>query len=239
MSTPGPVLVGLRVAGIGAATLAVLAVAWGVATSFAHASYEDAFRVAGVRSVEVSVGAGQVSVEASDSGAVEVSVRGEGTWQRPSSSRERTGDRLRLAADCGPATAFDRCRLDYVLRVPDGVDVDLTAHAGRLEVRGIDGDVRARTDAGEIELTGLRSGSVDASSDVGRVVARFVEPPSTVRATTSTGAIEVGLPASGAPYAVDAAAEVGSATVDVATDPSSSRTVVARTSVGSVVVTTP
>lgn len=237
MSTAAPLVVGLRVIGILVATTAVLAVAWSVATSFARATYEESFSVRGVRTVEVAIDAGQVTVEPADGNAVEVSVRGEGTWRRPSATREQTGDRLRLSASCPPGVGFHRCRLDYVVAVPSGVDVDLQADAGRLHVRGIDGDIVARTDAGEIEMRDLRSDTVEASSDVGRVVTRFAEPPSDVRTTTSTGEIQVRLPSSGGPYAVDASSEVGSARVDVATDPSSPRRVVARTSVGSVLVT--
>jgi hypothetical protein len=227
----------LRVIGIAVTTVLVLSVAWTVASSFARATSDSAFSVDGVRSVRVDVDAAEVVVERTAGDAVEVQVTSTGTWQEPVTTREQDGTTLRLTSRCGPSFGFDRCEVSYRVEVPDGVDVDLRASAGRLAVDGIDGDVVARADAGEIELTDLRSASVDARTQVGRVAAGFTEAPDEVRATTQTGAVEITLPRSGEPYDVDASSAVGGSLVEVVTDPASPRSVTATTSVGQVTVT--
>jgi hypothetical protein len=236
VSTPAPALTVIRVLGAVAAIVAAAWLAVTVASSFARTSVEESFTATGVRSVEVVVDAGTVSVEPADGRDVEVSVTARSTWRAPTTDQEQDGDTLRLSSRCGQSFGLGRCEVRYVVAVPEGVSVDLRVSAGRLAVDGIDGDVRARIDAGEVVLTDLRSARVDATSEVGRVVASFAEAPDDVRATSSTGAVEITLPRDGEPYAVEASSEVGGTTVDVATDPGSPRTVVARTAVGSVVV---
>lgn len=236
MSTDTPLLVVLRVIGVAATSVAVLLAAWGVASGFARASAQESFTAGGVRAVHVRADAGQVRVVRAAGDDVEVSVTAEGTWRTPTTVRERDGGTLLLSARCDTPAALGRCEVSYTVEVPDGVDVDLEVSAGRVSVDGVDGEVLARSHAGEVELTDLRSERVDAASDVGRVAVTFAEPPASVRASSETGAVEVTLPAGGEPYAVDATSDVGGTVVDVRTDPASPRSVVARTAVGHVSV---
>lgn len=234
MSTPAPALTAIRVLGITAVAVAVLLGGLSVATSFARASTTDSFTAADVTRVEVSVDSGRIDLESSAASAVSVDVTAEGTWTTPDLERQQDGDTLRLSATCGPTVGINRCGATYRIEVPDGVDVDLRASAGQVRVDGIDGDLRARIDAGDVQMTDLRSSRVDVVSDVGRVAAAFAEAPTDVRVVAGAGSVELLLPRDGAPYAVDATADVGAASIDVPTDPDSRRTVVARTSVGAV-----
>lgn len=229
-------LLTLRVLGVVATSALVLVAAWGVASSFARASTQESFTADAVRTVHVRLDAGDVEVRRAAGDEVEVSVTADGTWREPWTVRERDGDTLLLSARCDTPLVFRRCDVSYAVEVPDGVDVDLEVSAGRVSVDGVDGEVLARSHAGEVELTDLRSARVDAASDVGRVAVTFAEPPASVRASSETGAVAVTLPARGEPYAVDATSDVGGTVVDVATDPDSPRSVVARTAVGHVSV---
>jgi hypothetical protein len=235
VSTPSPALVAIRVVGVLAVTLAVLAVGWNVATGFARASDRETFTATGVRVLDVDLRAGRVLVERSPDQQVHATVTSEGTWRKPETTRQQDGQTLTLSSQgCNHQPMWGRCRVQYSLKVPDGVQVGLTANAGQLVVNGVDGDVSARVNAGEIQLTDLRSKTVDAYTDAGRIVAGFAEAPQDVRTTTSTGAIEIRVPTAGGPYAVEASADLGAATVDVPTDPTSARRISARTSVGAV-----
>lgn len=236
MSTPAPALIALRVVGTVAVAVAVLFGAVNVATSFASGTADESFSATGVRTLHVDVTAGRVDVERAAGSTVDVDVRARGSWRTPTTRHEQDGASLSLSADCGPTVGFHRCEVSYRVRVPDGVDVELRSAAGRIQVHGIDGDVTASVNAGRVELTELRSSSVDVTSDVGAVTATFADAPDAVRVTTSAGAVSITLPRDGEPYAVDARAEAGGASIDVLTDPTSPRTVVARTSVGSVEV---
>ena len=237
MSTPAPVITVVRVIGIAVTVVAVVLGAVGAANSFARSSVSESFTVRDVETLTVAVDAGRITVERADGDAVEVAVTAEGTWRTPETTRTQDGTALALEARCSDFV-LGRCGVRYSVAVPDGVDVELTVGAGRLSVSGVDGDVTARVAAGRIELTGLRSSRVAASSDVGRVVVEAARAPSLLQATTATGEVEVLLPASGAPYDVDATTDVGSARVDVPVDADSPRRVVARSDVGDVTVTT-
>jgi hypothetical protein len=233
VSTPAPVLVVLRVVGGLVVTVAVLTTAWGVASGFARATVQDSFSEPGIRSVEVDSAVGRVIVERG-TGELEASVTAEGTWGRPAARADRQGDTLRLTGDCGRVRLWGRCSVEYRLAVPDGVDVTVRAAAGQVQVSGIDGDLTARVNAGEVRLRDLRSQRVDASTDAGQVRAEFSTPPRDVRLRTSTGAISVTVPDDGTAYAVSASADLGAAQVDVPIDPTSERRISATTSVGAV-----
>lgn len=235
MSTPAPVLVVVRVVGVLAVTVAVLTAAWGVASGLARATERESFTAAGVRSVELDNPVGRVVVERG-SGDVEVEVVGESSWGRAANRTERAGDVLRLRGDCGPVRLGGRCSVEYRLAVPDGVDVRVHASTGQVQVSGIDGDVTARVNAGEVLLRDLRSQRVDASTDAGQVRAEFSTSPRDVRLRTSTGAIRVVVPDDGTAYAVTASADVGATQVDVPTDSTAERRISASTSVGAVEV---
>jgi DUF4097 and DUF4098 domain-containing protein YvlB len=120
--------------------------------------------------------------------------------------------------------------------VPDGVTLELTTGAGSLDVRGVDGRLRATAETGPVRLTGLRSPTVRATSGTGSVLAAFTRPPDSVRATSDTGSVEVVLPDDRTAYVVSATTSTGSTSITVPTDPRSRRTVDAEAGTGSVTV---
>jgi hypothetical protein len=248
VSTSTPTLITLRVVGAVVATVAVLSVAWSLATGAARARSSESFDVASISAVHVEASAGEVTFERATGDRVEVEMRSESTWRRPELTRQVDGDTLRLRADCpswarhgwGPPWwgRWGGCKVHLHIAVPDGVAVDVRNNAGRVRVDGIDGDVSAHLEAGEIVLSDVRSQVVDLSTDAGRVSADFADAPQQVTATTSTGAIEIRVPDDGTAYAVDASSEVGPERVQVPEDSASSHRVSARTQVGAVIVAT-
>jgi hypothetical protein len=236
VSTPAPVLTVVRVLGVAVAVTAVLLGAVGVANSFARAEAEESFSATGVEVVRVRVDTGRVRVERVPGPAVEVTVSARGTWRTPRTDQQQDGGALLLESRCGDAALIGRCEVSYSIGVPDGVDVDVAAAAGRVDVDGVDGEVTARVDAGRVQLRGVRSRLVQASTEVGRVSVVLSEVPDRVVVTTATGEVEVVVPPRGAPYAVEASTDVGTARVEVPDDPASPRSIRARADVGDVTV---
>lgn len=237
MSTPAPALAALRVLGVVVSALLVLTLAFGVATSFARSTGGEAFTEDGVDRVVVTVDNGEVVVEPAGDGQVSVRLTSEGTWSTPAAEHRRDGSTLVLTSRCGPTIGFARCHAGYRVAVPDGVDVEVRAAAGRVLVDGIDGDVVARADAGDVRLTDLRSSRAEAHVEVGLARMTFETVPDDVRASAGVGPVEIVLPVLGEPYAVEATADVGETSVGVRTDPQSPRRVTAVASVGAVSVT--
>lgn len=238
MSTSRGAVVTLRWLGVTAVAIAVMVASTGLATSLAR-TYDRTTTSAdpGLAVLEVDIDAGTVDVVR---GGDEVEVVREvaGSWRAPETGAERLGDRLRLTGSCQPAFLQTECYTDYTVTVPDDVELVLSSSAGEIRVDGGTAAVTATTSAGRIDLSGLETDVVRASSSAGEVVVDFAEPPSSVDASTSTGRVEVVVPDDGTRYAVDAGSSVGNASVAVPRDADSQHRITARTSVGEVVVRT-
>lgn len=234
---PAPVLALLRVAGVLAVVGAVAGSTWGVASSFARSVEETTSSLGRPQVVVVDSEVGRIEVERT-TGEAQVTTRAEGTWGAPATSVERLGDRVVVTSRCDGVRPFGDCRVVHELRVPDGVDLELRTSAGEIEVIGVDGDIRAESDVGEVDLTELRSERVIARTGAGQVTAEFTVPPQDVEARTDVGAVDVEVPADGTSYAVDATVDVGEPTVEVPVDSSSERRIVATASIGDVTVAT-
>jgi hypothetical protein len=191
-------------------------------------------------SVAVQTDTGRITVEAAAAGSP-LTVRRTDHWSfaEPATRQGLTDGTLTLDGGCaGGLDGLDLvgCSIDYHLSVPDGVALELTTGTGSLDVRGVDGRLRATTGTGSVRLTGLRSTTVRATSDTGSVLASFTRPPDAVRAASDTGSVEVVLPDDRTAYVVSATTSTGSTAITVPTDPRSRRTVEAEAGTGSVSV---
>jgi hypothetical protein len=103
-----------------------------------------------------------------------------------------------------------RCSVDYVVRVAEGVDVtgrtangaieltdvgevDVGTTNGRISLDGVAGEVRAESSNGRIEGEGLDGSGVDVSTSNGSIDLELGTPQD-VRARTSNGPIELRVP---------------------------------------------
>lgn len=236
---PGVLVVrvlGLLVAGAVLVTGTVSVVGQG----FRQSRTETATFETAPRTVVVDTDTGRLSVEAAPAGSP-LTVRRTDHWSfgEPAARQVLTDGTLTLDGGCaGGLGGLDLagCGIDYHLTVPDGVALELTTGTGSIDVRGVDGRLRATTDTGSVRLTGLRSSSVRATSDTGSVLAAFTRPPDGVRAASDTGSIEIVLPDDRTAYVVSATTSTGSTSITVPTDPRSRRTVDAEAGTGSVSV---
>jgi hypothetical protein len=207
--------------------------------------------------VEVDVEAGSVTVEASpDSSASLTATTESALFADADVSFDVEDGRLRVEGDCsrGPwLVGGRRCEIDVVLRVPADVTVmaesgagsvttaglagsaDVSSSAGAVRVDGHSGPLRAHSSAGGVTVTGLASDDALITSSAGRVEVTAIEPPASLRASSSAGSVTLTLPGDES-YHLDAESSAGSTTVEIPTDPSSPYQVEAKSSAGNVTV---
>ncbi|GAA3241530.1 DUF4097 family beta strand repeat-containing protein [Dactylosporangium siamense] len=231
------------------ASVAVLLVAGVVAWTFlapAHTGDRHFEHRGTPARVTVQTGDGTVTVLPGPDGQVTVdshlawsSLRG------PTAAVTVQGGTLKVVGTC-----HGRCAVDFVLRVPaamtvevrtDGGDVRAADLTGVVTLRSAAGDVTAdnlggtlslTSDAGSVHGSGLRCPTVQARVDSGDLNLSFAAVPDTVTAAADAGDIDLALPRGS--YRVHTQVDNGSPDVAVTDDPAATSTVNARTGAGSV-----
>ncbi len=87
-------------------------------------------------------------------------------------------------------------RVDYDLRVPASVALDLKTVNGRIATRGVDGETRAVTVNGRVNIETPGSSEVDARTINGRIEARFIKSFQGATLKTVNGGVTAALPLS-------------------------------------------
>jgi hypothetical protein len=230
-----------------AAVFVVVGLVWGaynVVVLLAHSTRteNESFPAAGLTAIDVDNSAGSVQVVATDGDTVEVVAKISEGLRATGESREVVGDVLELRGTC-PNFGSDWCRVRYEIRAPrslaltidadnGSVDlsgfegpVDVDSDNGSIEVDSLSGPARLSTDNGRIEGRDLRTPTVTADSDNGRVTLMFAAAPTTVVATSDNGSVEVVVPDDGEAYNLELSTDNGSRNQDILVDPSSPRTI--------------
>lgn len=132
--------------------------------------------------------------------------------------------------------ACDSCGVSFEVHVPPSVATRLAAGAGNVTVTGLTGDADLSSSSGTVTARDLTAATVSAQSRSGGVALDLAGVPQQVRASTAAGSVTVAVPAGS--YRVDATTSAGRTAVSVPQDPSSPRTIDARSSAGSVTVRT-
>lgn len=193
-------------------------------------------------SVEVTNEIGDIELAAATGNALE--VHRESTWrgEEPEVTEAMRGDVLAVEADCddGMFTFFgsDRCKVEFGLMVPTGVDTEVRTSVGEVHLDGLDGGIDVESSVGEIEGTNLRASSTDIDSDVGSIRLEYAQVLGDIDVRTETGDVEILVPDDGTTYDVVFQSSVGGQDIGIATDPDSRADYVIRvsTSVGDLTV---
>lgn len=111
--------------------------------------------------------------------------------------RERHGFRIERLFNWGRER-----RIDYTLRVPQKIDVALTTVNGRIATRGVEGETRAATVNGSIDVETSGERELSATTVNGRVHAKFLRTFHGARFKTVNGQVTAFLP-QGASFNVD------------------------------------
>ena len=184
-----------------------------------------------VTALVIDARAASVAIVTGD-GPVTVTEEHRYSRTKPTTAHQVDGQTLRLTeSGCGDDNL--RCDVDYQIRMPKAMSVEITAQAGRVKVDGIGGNLRVATQAGAVEGRALRSANATIETEAGAASLEFAAAPTLVRARTSAGAVELRVPGTTA-YAVDVRTSVGATSVDVDKDPASKHRIEIQTDVGAV-----
>lgn len=158
------------------------------------------FEVDGSISVEPSAG-DEISLLATASGALEISkgAENDGLFETT-----LDGDTLRIGRREKRRDGWDipflfgreDVEIDYVLRVPPSVSLQVSTVDGKIKTRGMAGEMQAVTVNGSIDLETSGTHAVKATTVNGRVKARFTESFQGARFNTVNGGVQAVLPQS-------------------------------------------
>jgi len=170
------------------------------------ATVHRSWPAADLRQIRVFEVSGSVKVEAAPTTEIslDATVRGR---IRPRSDSENQGlfiteidgDTLRISRRQKKRHFnffFDRdnVRVDYVLRVPPSVSLDMKTINGRIITRGIEGETQASTVNGTIDVEVTGAEQLSATTVNGRVRAKFTRSFQGARFKTVNGGVEAILP---------------------------------------------
>lgn len=109
--------------------------------------------------------------------------------------REEVGEsRVRVEVRVPRLSGAGGHEVEWTVKVPRGVSVDLRTVNGGVHLSGLDGDVRARTTNGGIKASGLLATAVDAAVTNGGVEVELAKVAGTVRLEAVNGGVSVLLP---------------------------------------------
>ena len=152
-----------------------------MAVLFAQSAGSGDFRWTGTltagQSVEIRNPYGSIRTLASDDGAVHVEALRTGTRDVPIGAEQTARGVLACAGDCwSPGRqGRDDARVDFVVRMPEGVDLSASAIDGAIDISGLRAGVRVATIGGTVVLRFVDGDGVDfhANTISGRIDADF------------------------------------------------------------------
>jgi hypothetical protein len=162
-----------------------------------------------VRSVSIRNGAGSIHLVGTDSDTVTVHAEVSHGLRSTGHTERIEGDRLVLRASC-PVLGSDFCNVAYRVEVPRDVSVELRSDS-RITVRDIAGSVDASSDNGRVQATRI-DGNVRLESDNGRVVGQSLASPVAI-VDSDNGRVELSF--AEPPESVSATSDNGSVEVVV------------------------
>lgn len=153
---------------------------------------------------------------------------------RPRFAQALHDGELRLHSEC-PGAILPPCRTDVRIETPPSVVVDAQSTAGNIEIRGLEGVVRARSTAGDVDLGAMRSPRVETESTAGDVEIDLLIAPERLAAVSTAGDVEVRVPAGR--YDVEAATTAGDTRIEgLIDDPAVPRHLSVETTAGDATV---
>lgn len=177
-----------------------------------------------------------ITVVGSQRSTTSVTVTMTYSHRAPTVTRNLTGHTLRLGGACPDN---ENCTVTITVQAPRGIAARITDSVGDVSVAGLSGPVTATDSVGDIYATNMTSRTLTLQDDTGDISATMRTPPDSLQASTSVGAIDIGLPGS-ASYRVNAPddSDVNSVSVTVPVSASSPYSITADDDTGSVSITT-
>ncbi len=123
---------------------------------------------------------------------------------------ESTGHQARVQVEIPNTRDFRTASVDLVITVPRRIRLDIQTRVGEIDVGGVEGSVRLRSEVGDVRLRRVvLTGDSEVKADVGDVrFAGRLPRQGRVQFTTQVGEIRIELPAD-SQFILDATANVG------------------------------
>lgn len=178
---------------------------------------------------------GDVEVTGTSAGSgVEVTESQKYRDSAPSTSHTVHGGVLTLTYSCASLAS---CSVDYSVRMPSGVAVQVDSSAGNITLSGLSGDIQLQDSAGDIQASGLASRQARFDDSAGNITASFSTAPGSVYAQDEAGNVRLTVPgAASQQYAVTASSDAGNTDIDVPQAAGASDVIQAHSDAGSVSV---
>ncbi|MGZ7078920.1 MAG: DUF4097 family beta strand repeat-containing protein, partial [Thermoanaerobaculia bacterium] len=171
---------------------------------------------AGINRIEIREVDGNVSVEAGPASEISLVANVQARGFEPKKNAENhgyfqtviAGDTLRIGREHEhmvvriPFFGRNDVTVNYTLRVPQTVALDLRTVNGRIATRGVNAATDATTVNGPIDLETSGAGVISARTVNGRVVAKFLKTFQGAKLKTVNGSVEAQLPST-ASFACD------------------------------------
>ena len=178
------------------------------AGSASRATITRNWPAAGIALVKVVEVDGNISVEASPNQEISLLATAKGDLDIRKGEEndglfetKLIGDTLRIGRREKERDGFrffwdmDDVQIDYVLRVPSTVSLAVTTVNGKIATRGVDGDMKAVTVNGPIDIETAGTHALQATTVNGRVRAKFTRSFQGARFKTVNGGVQATLPA--------------------------------------------
>jgi len=174
---------------------------------------------AAIENLQVAGVDGTISVEAADTNEISLVAVASGDLELKADKDNQgifdttvDGNTLRIGRQQKTNRRFrinlgwnrERTRIQYTLKVPAKVSLDVTTVNGRIVTRGIEGNTEANTVNGSIDVEVAGINNLEASSVNGRVKAKFTRDFQGAKFSTVNGQVEAILPQT-ASFTVDLA----------------------------------
>jgi hypothetical protein len=169
--------------------------------------YQRTWPATGIRRIEIREVSGSITVEAGTTDRVQMSAAVVARGRDPQKGKENdgyfttevSGDTLIIDTVRRNRRHFfftgPEVRVDYELQVPAQVALELETINGRIATRGIDGEMRATTVNGQVDLEATGNNEVMAKAVNGRIQARFLSDFHGAQFKTINGRVTAVLPA--------------------------------------------
>ncbi|MFT4111250.1 DUF4097 family beta strand repeat-containing protein [Silvibacterium sp.] len=189
----------------------------------ADGNFDKTLHVGGGVSLSVSTGAGYIHVSPGSDGQIHIighvhAGHGWGNWGgSPEDAVKQVVDNPPIeqngnSVEIGKHTNYHNISIDYEITAPRGTVLDASSGSGDLQLRELNGPLKAQTGSGSIEANGF-TGRVALGTGSGDIHAELHGTPD-VKAETGSGSIRLS-GVDGALYA-----QTGSGDIDIAGNPS-------------------
>ncbi len=172
-----------------------------------HATITRNWPAAGISEIKVFEVSGSITVDAAPGNEISLLARAKGDLDVQKGKAndglfvtELEGNTLRIGRKQEKHRGFrffwdmDDVEIDYVLKVPPSVALDVSTVNGRIATRGTEGETEASTVNGSIDIETSGTAELQATSVNGRLKAKFTKSFQGARFKTVNGSVEAALP---------------------------------------------